>query len=189
MSGRRGTAGGGGQGEMWLKPEEVLLKNALKLWVTQKSSGYFVLQRRRGHGDGGGRFTGTWARGSAGPAGGGARGAGLRAGGAAALFGRRGESFGPGAASPASRGRELPAGGAGFGSALHFLLALPSLRAGSEGGRRGPCEGADPARRAAAGGGARSEGEVGAKSRAAALTARPALRNARERLCPPGSGA
>ncbi|OXB54044.1 hypothetical protein ASZ78_007971 [Callipepla squamata] len=51
-------AGCGGQGEMWLKPEEVLLKNALKLWVTQKSSGYFVLQRRRGHGDGGGRFTG-----------------------------------------------------------------------------------------------------------------------------------
>lgn len=44
---------------MWLKPEEVLLKNALKLWVTQKNSGYFVLQRRRGHGDGGGRFTGT----------------------------------------------------------------------------------------------------------------------------------
>lgn len=44
---------------MWLRPEEVLLKNALKLWVTQKSSGYFVLQRRRGHGDGGGRFTGT----------------------------------------------------------------------------------------------------------------------------------
>ncbi|XP_054829280.1 TBC1 domain family member 8 isoform X1 [Eublepharis macularius] len=44
---------------MWLKPEEVLLKNALKLWVTQKSSGYFVLQRRRGHGDSGGRcFTG-----------------------------------------------------------------------------------------------------------------------------------
>lgn len=47
---------------MWLKPEEVLLKNALKLWVTQKSSGYFVLQRRRGHGDGGGRFTGTCSR-------------------------------------------------------------------------------------------------------------------------------
>lgn len=44
---------------MWLKPEEVLLKNALKLWVTQKNSGYFVLQRRRGHGDGSGRFTGT----------------------------------------------------------------------------------------------------------------------------------
>ncbi|XP_058040812.1 TBC1 domain family member 8 isoform X2 [Ahaetulla prasina] len=43
---------------MWLKPEEVLLKNALKLWVTQKNSGYFVLQRRRGHGDGSGRFTG-----------------------------------------------------------------------------------------------------------------------------------
>nr|XP_032649816.1 TBC1 domain family member 8 isoform X4 [Chelonoidis abingdonii] len=43
---------------MWLRPEEVLLKKALKLWVTQKSSGYFVLQRRRGHGDSGGRFTG-----------------------------------------------------------------------------------------------------------------------------------
>uniref|UniRef100_A0A9L0RYR2 TBC1 domain family member 8 n=1 Tax=Equus caballus TaxID=9796 RepID=A0A9L0RYR2_HORSE len=43
---------------MWLKPEEVLLKNALKLWVTQKSSCYFILQRRRGHGEGGGRFTG-----------------------------------------------------------------------------------------------------------------------------------
>uniref|UniRef100_A0A6J0UPR4 TBC1 domain family member 8 isoform X3 n=1 Tax=Pogona vitticeps TaxID=103695 RepID=A0A6J0UPR4_9SAUR len=43
---------------MWLKPEEVLLKNALKLWVTQKTSGYFILQRRRGHGDSGGRFTG-----------------------------------------------------------------------------------------------------------------------------------
>ncbi|TKC34454.1 hypothetical protein EI555_005995, partial [Monodon monoceros] len=40
-------------------PEEVLLKNALKLWVTQKSSCYFILQRRRGHGEGGGRLTGT----------------------------------------------------------------------------------------------------------------------------------
>ncbi|XP_043850610.1 TBC1 domain family member 8 isoform X3 [Dromiciops gliroides] len=44
---------------MWLKPEEVLLKNALKLWVTQKSSCYFILQRRRGHGEGSGRFTGA----------------------------------------------------------------------------------------------------------------------------------
>ncbi|XP_065785783.1 TBC1 domain family member 8 isoform X3 [Muntiacus reevesi] len=44
---------------MWLKPEEVLLKNALKLWVTQKSSCYFILQRRRGHGEGGGRLTGA----------------------------------------------------------------------------------------------------------------------------------
>lgn len=43
---------------MWLKPEEVLLKNALKLWVTQKSSCYFILQQRRGHGGGGGRLTG-----------------------------------------------------------------------------------------------------------------------------------
>ncbi|MBN3322816.1 TBCD8 protein, partial [Atractosteus spatula] len=43
---------------MWLNPEEVLLKNALKLWVTQKSNTYFLLQRRRGHGDGGGKLTG-----------------------------------------------------------------------------------------------------------------------------------
>ncbi|XP_045683637.1 TBC1 domain family member 8 isoform X5 [Phyllostomus hastatus] len=44
---------------MWLKPEEVLLKNALKLWMTQKSSCYFILQQRRGHGGGGGRLTGA----------------------------------------------------------------------------------------------------------------------------------
>ena len=154
---------------MWLKPEEVLLKNALKLWVTQKSSGYFVLQRRRGHGDGGGRFTGTWARGSAGPAGGGARGAGLRAGGAAALFGRRGESLGPEAAFPASRDRELPAGGSGFSSVLHFLLSFPSLRTGvswrgarAEGGvrareRSGPGEACGRGRRCAELGRSRSE--------------------------------
>ncbi|XP_069492814.1 TBC1 domain family member 8 isoform X2 [Ambystoma mexicanum] len=43
---------------MWLKPEEVVLKSALKLWVTQQSNNYFILQRRRGHGDSGGRFTG-----------------------------------------------------------------------------------------------------------------------------------
>lgn len=49
---------------MWLKPEEVLLKNALKLWVTQKSSCYFILQRRRGHGEGGGRLTGKWRAGA-----------------------------------------------------------------------------------------------------------------------------
>ncbi|KAJ3589670.1 hypothetical protein NHX12_010513 [Muraenolepis orangiensis] len=33
---------------MWLKPEEVLLKNAFKLWLTEKDEQYFVLQRRRG---------------------------------------------------------------------------------------------------------------------------------------------
>lgn len=44
---------------MWLKPEEVLLKNALKLWLMERSNDYFVLQRRRGHGeDGGGGLTG-----------------------------------------------------------------------------------------------------------------------------------
>ncbi|XP_043913562.1 TBC1 domain family member 8B [Protopterus annectens] len=43
---------------MWLKPEEVMLKNALKLWVTEKSNTYFVLQRRRGYGEEGGGLTG-----------------------------------------------------------------------------------------------------------------------------------
>ncbi|XP_004606375.2 TBC1 domain family member 8B [Sorex araneus] len=44
---------------MWLKPEEVLLKNALKLWMMERSNDYFVLQRRRGYGEeGGGGLTG-----------------------------------------------------------------------------------------------------------------------------------
>ncbi|XP_004454602.1 TBC1 domain family member 8B isoform X2 [Dasypus novemcinctus] len=44
---------------MWLKPEEVLLKNALKLWLMERSNDYFVLQRRRGCGEeGGGGLTG-----------------------------------------------------------------------------------------------------------------------------------
>uniref|UniRef100_A0A8C1UEI9 TBC1 domain family member 8B n=1 Tax=Cyprinus carpio TaxID=7962 RepID=A0A8C1UEI9_CYPCA len=43
---------------MWLRPEEVLLKNALKLWVTEKSNDYFVLQRRRGYGEDSGGLTG-----------------------------------------------------------------------------------------------------------------------------------
>ncbi|XP_063809520.1 TBC1 domain family member 8 isoform X3 [Pseudophryne corroboree] len=43
---------------MWLKPEEVLLKNALRLWVTHSSNQYFILQRRRGHGDSAAKFTG-----------------------------------------------------------------------------------------------------------------------------------
>ncbi|MBZ3891696.1 TBC1 domain family member 8 [Sciurus carolinensis] len=33
---------------MWLKPEEVLLKNSLKLWVDQKSSGCFIPQHTAG---------------------------------------------------------------------------------------------------------------------------------------------
>uniref|UniRef100_A0A9J8AVI0 TBC1 domain family member 8B n=1 Tax=Cyprinus carpio carpio TaxID=630221 RepID=A0A9J8AVI0_CYPCA len=44
---------------MWLRPEEVLLKNALKLWVTEKSNDYFVLQRRRGYGEDSGGLTGA----------------------------------------------------------------------------------------------------------------------------------
>uniref|UniRef100_A0A6Q2YSN2 TBC1 domain family member 8B n=1 Tax=Esox lucius TaxID=8010 RepID=A0A6Q2YSN2_ESOLU len=43
---------------MWLKPEEILLKNAFKLWVTEKGNDYFVLQRRRGYGEGAGGLTG-----------------------------------------------------------------------------------------------------------------------------------
>uniref|UniRef100_A0A4W3HCI3 TBC1 domain family member 8B n=1 Tax=Callorhinchus milii TaxID=7868 RepID=A0A4W3HCI3_CALMI len=37
---------------MWLIPEEVLLANAL--WVTERANPFFVLQRRKGHGRGGG---------------------------------------------------------------------------------------------------------------------------------------
>lgn len=36
---------------MWVKPEEVLLANAL--WVTDRANPYFVLQRRKGYGGGG----------------------------------------------------------------------------------------------------------------------------------------
>nr|XP_009857558.1 TBC1 domain family member 9 [Ciona intestinalis] len=34
---------------MWIKPVEVLLSNAL--WVTERANTYFILQRRKGHGD------------------------------------------------------------------------------------------------------------------------------------------
>lgn len=34
---------------MWNKPIEVLLANAL--WVTERANLYFILQRRKGHGD------------------------------------------------------------------------------------------------------------------------------------------
>ncbi|XP_055971644.1 TBC1 domain family member 9B [Sorex fumeus] len=37
---------------MWLAPEEVLVAHAL--WVTERANPFFVLQRRRGHGKGGG---------------------------------------------------------------------------------------------------------------------------------------
>lgn len=43
---------------MWITPEEVALKNALKLWVTDRSNDYFLLQHRRRHGDTGGKITG-----------------------------------------------------------------------------------------------------------------------------------
>uniref|UniRef100_A0A3Q2DEG5 TBC1 domain family member 8B n=1 Tax=Cyprinodon variegatus TaxID=28743 RepID=A0A3Q2DEG5_CYPVA len=43
---------------MWLNPEEVLLKNALKLWVTVRSNDFFLLQRRRGHGEPTNKITG-----------------------------------------------------------------------------------------------------------------------------------
>lgn len=44
---------------MWLQPDEILLKNAFKLWVTEEDNEYFVLQRRRGYGEGGGGLTGN----------------------------------------------------------------------------------------------------------------------------------
>uniref|UniRef100_A0A4W3JSV1 TBC1 domain family member 8B n=1 Tax=Callorhinchus milii TaxID=7868 RepID=A0A4W3JSV1_CALMI len=44
---------------MWLKPEEVLLRNALKLWVADRDNAYFVLQRRRRQGDSGGLLVGA----------------------------------------------------------------------------------------------------------------------------------
>ncbi|MBZ3890234.1 Sulfotransferase 1C2 [Sciurus carolinensis] len=40
------------------KPDEVLLKDALKLWVTERSSGSFILGQRGGHGEGGGGLGG-----------------------------------------------------------------------------------------------------------------------------------
>ncbi|XP_075797225.1 TBC1 domain family member 8B isoform X2 [Pelodiscus sinensis] len=43
---------------MWLTPEEVLLKSALKLWVPERANRYFVLQRRRGYGEDGGGLAG-----------------------------------------------------------------------------------------------------------------------------------
>lgn len=36
---------------MWLKPEEILLANAL--WVTERANPFFILQRRKGYGGGG----------------------------------------------------------------------------------------------------------------------------------------
>lgn len=37
---------------MWINPEEVLLAGAL--WVSERANPFFILQRRRGHGRGGG---------------------------------------------------------------------------------------------------------------------------------------
>lgn len=51
-------AGAGAAAIMWLKPEEVLLKNALKLWVQERGNEYFVLQRRRGYAEEGGGLAG-----------------------------------------------------------------------------------------------------------------------------------
>ncbi|XP_062379159.1 TBC1 domain family member 9 [Sardina pilchardus] len=41
---------------MWVNPEEVLLASAL--WMTERANPYFVLQKRKGHGDGGGGLAG-----------------------------------------------------------------------------------------------------------------------------------
>ena len=39
------------EAEMWTKPDEVLLANAL--WVTERANPFFILQRRKGYGGGG----------------------------------------------------------------------------------------------------------------------------------------
>lgn len=44
---------------MWVNPEEVLLASAL--WMTERANPYFVLQKRKGHGDGGGGLAGKCA--------------------------------------------------------------------------------------------------------------------------------
>ncbi|KAL1023763.1 hypothetical protein UPYG_G00045800 [Umbra pygmaea] len=41
---------------MWVNPEEVLQAGAL--WITERANPYFILQKRKGHGDGGGRLAG-----------------------------------------------------------------------------------------------------------------------------------
>uniref|UniRef100_A0A8C2J859 TBC1 domain family member 9 n=1 Tax=Cyprinus carpio TaxID=7962 RepID=A0A8C2J859_CYPCA len=41
---------------MWVNPEEVLLASAL--WMTERANPYFILQKRKGHGDGGGGLAG-----------------------------------------------------------------------------------------------------------------------------------
>uniref|UniRef100_A0A3P9A4F2 TBC1 domain family member 9 n=1 Tax=Esox lucius TaxID=8010 RepID=A0A3P9A4F2_ESOLU len=41
---------------MWVNPEEVLQAGAL--WITERANPYFILQKRKGHGDGGGGLAG-----------------------------------------------------------------------------------------------------------------------------------
>ncbi|KAK0151488.1 TBC1 domain family member 9 [Merluccius polli] len=41
---------------MWINPEDVLLAGAL--WITERANPYFILQKRKGHGDGGGGLAG-----------------------------------------------------------------------------------------------------------------------------------
>uniref|UniRef100_A0A667YUC2 TBC1 domain family member 9 n=1 Tax=Myripristis murdjan TaxID=586833 RepID=A0A667YUC2_9TELE len=41
---------------MWVNPEDVLLAGAL--WITERANPYFILQKRKGHGDGGGGLAG-----------------------------------------------------------------------------------------------------------------------------------
>ncbi|KAI5625140.1 TBC1 domain family member 9, partial [Silurus asotus] len=42
--------------KMWIHPEEVLMAGAL--WVTERANPYFILQKRKGHGEGGGGLAG-----------------------------------------------------------------------------------------------------------------------------------
>lgn len=47
---------------MWVSPEDVLLAGAL--WITERANPYFILQKRKGHGDGGGGLAGESCYGS-----------------------------------------------------------------------------------------------------------------------------
>lgn len=44
---------------MWVSPEDVLLAGAL--WITERANPYFILQKRKGHGDGGGGLAGEFS--------------------------------------------------------------------------------------------------------------------------------
>lgn len=126
-----GRAGASGR-KMWLGPEEVLVANAL--WVTERANPFFVLQRRRGHGRGGG-LTGEIAQqpGGKGAAGGGV-GRPARTGPAAAR--RRGRAR-QRARRARARGRAGGPGGGGRGGGVRAASCGEPARGGVRARRGG----------------------------------------------------